>query len=241
MNFRLSPLRIGTRNLTGLSCGALPHTISSIAAFVRWEKFLWRLTFRIASCYLGTMLGGFREGWPWNFEFTLRPNKVLKFIAVGPPHICDFSGRKQFPWELRSQVGYHPKFVCMLEIGLKFMQINRCYYFGVPVWLFRLRTWHCLCEDEGLIPGLPEWVKDPGFPQAAVGCRCSLGQVWLWCSLAAAALIWPLAWKLPYATGVAIKIKYFWNKRFVYGPLKKCLPLMLGGKKSKHLNKNIKI
>ena len=29
----------------------------------------------------------------------------------------------------------------------------------------------------------------------------------LWCRLAAAALIWPLAWELPYATGVALKRK----------------------------------
>ena len=31
------------------------------------------------------------------------------------------------------------------------------------------------------------------------------GLLWLWCRLAAAALIWPLAWKLPYAAGVALK------------------------------------
>ena len=31
--------------------------------------------------------------------------------------------------------------------------------------------------------------------------------LWLWCRLAAAALIQPLAWELPYATHVAIKRK----------------------------------
>ena len=31
------------------------------------------------------------------------------------------------------------------------------------------------------------------------------GLLWLWCRLAAAALIWPLAWKLPYAMHVALK------------------------------------
>ena len=42
-----------------------------------------------------------------------------------------------------------------------------------------------------------------------VGCRCSsdLALLWLWCRPAAAAPIWPLAWKLPCAAGVAFKKK----------------------------------
>ena len=32
--------------------------------------------------------------------------------------------------------------------------------------------------------------------------------LWLWCRLAAAALIWPLAWELPYTIGVAPKRLY---------------------------------
>ena len=42
-----------------------------------------------------------------------------------------------------------------------------------------------------------------------VGQRCGLEPtlLWLWCRLAAAARIRPLAWELPYATGVALKIK----------------------------------
>ena len=43
------------------------------------------------------------------------------------------------------------------------------------------------------------------------GVACRLGSdlalLWLWCSLAAVALIGPLAWELPYATGVALKSK----------------------------------
>ena len=36
-----------------------------------------------------------------------------------------------------------------------------------------------------------------------VGCRQLV--LWLWCMLAVAALIWPLAWEPPYARGVALK------------------------------------
>ena len=41
------------------------------------------------------------------------------------------------------------------------------------------------------------------------GCRRSSDPAlaWLWCRLAAAALIQPLAWELPYASGAAIKRK----------------------------------
>jgi len=42
----------------------------------------------------------------------------------------------------------------------------------------------------------------------SVGCpRCclELALLWLWCRLAAAALIRPLAWELPYALGAILK------------------------------------
>ena len=47
-------------------------------------------------------------------------------------------------------------------------------------------------EDSGSIPGLTQWFKDPVL-------------LWLWCRLAVATLIRPLAWKLPYAEDVALK------------------------------------
>ena len=46
----------------------------------------------------------------------------------------------------------------------------------------------------GLIPGLTQWVKHSAL-------------LWLWHMLAAAALIQPLGWELPYAMGVALKRK----------------------------------
>ena len=44
----------------------------------------------------------------------------------------------------------------------------------------------------GLIPGVAQWVKDPAL-------------LWLWCRLAAIALIRPLALEFSYAVGAALK------------------------------------
>jgi len=57
---------------------------------------------------------------------------------------------------------------------------------------------HCLTnptgnhEVEGLIPGLTQWLRDPALLQ-------------LWCGLAAAAVIRPLAWEPPCAVGAALE------------------------------------
>ena len=47
-------------------------------------------------------------------------------------------------------------------------------------------------EVAGLNPGLTQWVED-------------LAWLWLWCRLAAVALIRPLAWEPPCAMSVALK------------------------------------
>ena len=66
-------------------------------------------------------------------------------------------------------------------------------------------------EDVGLIPGHAQWVKDLVLLSVnyGVGRRRSsdLMLLWLWCRLADAVLIRPLAWELPYAMGVALKRK----------------------------------
>ena len=48
-------------------------------------------------------------------------------------------------------------------------------------------------EVASLVPGLIQWIKDPS---------CSSE---LWCRPAAIALIRPLVWEPPYATGVTLK------------------------------------
>ena len=58
------------------------------------------------------------------------------------------------------------------------------------------------------IPGLTQWVKDPGIVvSCGIGQRYSWDPVLLWHRLAAVVLIQPLAWEPPYAEGAALKSK----------------------------------
>ena len=63
----------------------------------------------------------------------------------------------------------------------------------------------------GLIPGPTQWMKDLALPSAAVQITdrhgLDLALLWLWHRPAAAAPIQPLVWKLPCATGAALKKK----------------------------------
>ena len=62
-------------------------------------------------------------------------------------------------------------------------------------------------ENVGSIPGLSQCVRIWCCLSCGVGHRGGLGPSWLWCRLAAVALIRPLAWEPPYAAGVALKSK----------------------------------
>ena len=70
-------------------------------------------------------------------------------------------------------------------------------------------------EDTGLIPGLPQWVKDPVLPMSCgIGCTRSSDPelLWLWRRPAAIAPIRPLAWEPPYAAGAALEMAKGQNK-----------------------------
>ena len=43
-----------------------------------------------------------------------------------------------------------------------------------------VRTWHSVCEDAHLSPGLVQWVKDPALPQAVVEVA-DAAQIWCCC------------------------------------------------------------
>ena len=65
-------------------------------------------------------------------------------------------------------------------------------------------------KDVVSIPGLAWWVKGSGVAVSyGIGHRRSsdLVLLWLWCRLASAALIRPLAWEFTYAAGAALKKK----------------------------------
>ena len=63
-------------------------------------------------------------------------------------------------------------------------------------------------EVSGSIPGLAQWVKDPGVVlSCGVGRRHGSDPALLWCRLAAIAPIRLLAWEPPYAAGAALERK----------------------------------
>ena len=96
-----------------------------------------------------------------------------------------------------------------------------------PLWLNGLKTWHCVFEDVGLIPGLAQWVKDlSGFAMSCgLGHRCGsdLALLWLW-RPEVAAPIWPLAQQLPHAVREAIKRKKRRKRKKEIRWMKGCSP-----------------
>ena len=63
-------------------------------------------------------------------------------------------------------------------------------------------------EVAGSVPGLFQWVKGSGVVMSCgVGHRHASDPalLWLWCRLGATVTIRPLAWELPYATGMALE------------------------------------
>ena len=50
------------------------------------------------------------------------------------------------------------------RIDLKISEQKNCLVFGVPVMVQWLTNLTSIYEDAGLIPGLAQWVKDPGLP-----------------------------------------------------------------------------
>ena len=72
-----------------------------------------------------------------------------------------------------------------------------------------LKTQCSLCEDADSVPGLAHRVKILALLQATALFACGSDQVvsWFWPRPAAAPPNQPLAWELPYATAIMIKIK----------------------------------
>ena len=80
-------------------------------------------------------------------------------------------------------------------------------FLGVPVVSQWVKIPTSIHEDMDSIPGLAQWVKDPALLQLQCRSQMRLRSVLLclWCRLAVAAPILPLAWGLPYAAGMTLK------------------------------------
>ena len=85
-------------------------------------------------------------------------------------------------------------------------------YLRVPTVAQHIKSPTSIHEDVDSIPGLAQWVKGSGIATSCSVSHCchldpALLWLWLWCRLAAAVLIQPLAWEPPYAAGTVLKRK----------------------------------
>ena len=81
----------------------------------------------------------------------------------------------------------------LLAFRTHIIEIRKYECIAVPIMAQLVKNPTSIHGEEGLIPGLDQWVKDPALP---LGSRVALAVV------LAVAPIQPLAWELPYAAGV---------------------------------------
>ena len=74
------------------------------------------------------------------------------------------------------------------------------------MWLCGLRTRPSVCEDENLIPGFSQWVKDLAWLQGTAQVT-DAAQIWRCSGCGLGLQLRPLARELPYAAGKDVKTK----------------------------------
>ena len=94
-----------------------------------------------------------------------------------------------------------------MEQQCKSTTVFKTFFFGVPLVGQRVKNPTRIHEDSGSIPGLSQWVQDPGCRELWCRSQRQLRShtVWLWCRPADVAPIQPLARELPHPAGVALK------------------------------------